>query len=573
MERNNAKEGQSTSTEGKSIQGMKGTGISPGINNAGNCDNWVHNPRNGPEFSPDNAGSTCLSTNTSLQPEQGGEQCTMTTGSYHGNNAEEIDPLSQQPMFTSPSDLGRKWHYLHRRCYQPQRSRNFSFTVVSYNVLADGLLQSNSHLYNGTEQWLKHWDYRRRNLLKELLHYNADVLCLQEVEMCHYHDWFEPKLREKGYAGVYKKRTGDKTDGCATFFKESRFTLVKSKLVSFNKPEVKLMDRDNVAIVVLLKPRGTGSASRHSNNLVCVSNTHLLFNKKRGDIKLAQLACLFSEIEETARISSPGKEGPCYHPIICCGDFNSVPFSPIYGFVERGLLDYTGMHRDNFSGQSHFRRSYPPMHALTSNLIPWELGITTSSAKRSEPSETDGNPCRNPERQEENVKLSGSKNLQFEKSKEQSAGLQSEQCSASMSTTTFPQSQPLNCTENETVQHEGEQTSMPSLADMTEKDAYNACTFQRHNFNFFSVYRHYFKGGQQEVTTFHDQVCTTVDYIFVSPGRQQYCRRCRRQHGPLQLTGNIELLTESDFLCLGGLPNKYLSSDHLSLVASFLLHI
>ncbi|KAJ7393706.1 Protein angel 1 [Desmophyllum pertusum] len=82
------------------------------------------------------------------------------------------------------------------------------------------------------------------------------------------------------------------------------------------------------------KPRVSGHASRHSNSLLCVSNTHLLFNKKRGDIKLAQLACLFAEIEELARISSPGKTDPCYHPIICCGDFNSTPFSPIYDFVS-----------------------------------------------------------------------------------------------------------------------------------------------------------------------------------------------------------------------------------------------
>lgn len=261
MKRNNANEGQSTSTEGKSIQGMKGlcwianpiyysvrvflrtyrvfdfttlqqtianciiisyttlhcialhcmhyttlneqqkctqlqcsvlelqksyniVRIGAGTNNPGNCDNWVHNPRNGPDLSPYNADSTCTSTNRPLQPEQGGEQCAMATGYYQGNNGEEIDPLSQQPMFTSPSDLGRKWHYLHRRCYQPQRSRNFSFTVVSYNVLADGLLHSNSHLYNATEQWLKHWDYRRRNLLKELLHYNADVSINCEYYCC-----------------------------------------------------------------------------------------------------------------------------------------------------------------------------------------------------------------------------------------------------------------------------------------------------------------------------------------------------------------------------------------------------
>ena len=88
---------------------------------------------------------------------------------------EQRDPSLQQPLFTSPSDLGRRWHSLRRRCYHKQRSRNFNFTVVSYNVLADGLLWCNSHLYSGTEEWLKHWEYRRRNLLEELSYYNADV--------------------------------------------------------------------------------------------------------------------------------------------------------------------------------------------------------------------------------------------------------------------------------------------------------------------------------------------------------------------------------------------------------------
>lgn len=143
--------------------------IGTGIKNAGNCNNWVHST----PYNVDNQQTT--STNRSLQPEQGGEQCSMATGFHQGNDHEVIDPFSQQPLFTSAPDLGRRWHYLHRRCYHPHRSHNFSFTVVSYNVLADGLLHSNSHLYNSTEEWLKHWDYRRRNLLKELLHYDADV--------------------------------------------------------------------------------------------------------------------------------------------------------------------------------------------------------------------------------------------------------------------------------------------------------------------------------------------------------------------------------------------------------------
>lgn len=45
-----------------------------------------------------------------------------------------------------------------------------------------------------------------------------------------------------------------------------------------------LLDRDNVAIVVMLQPRGLSSSHQ-----LCVANTHLLWNPRRGDIKLAQL--------------------------------------------------------------------------------------------------------------------------------------------------------------------------------------------------------------------------------------------------------------------------------------------
>lgn len=84
---------------------------------------------------------------------------------------------------------------------------------------------------------------------------------------------------------MYKKRFGDKIDGCVMFFKELRFILVKLKFVFFNKLEVKLMDRDNVVVVVLLKFKNIGSLFRYINNMVCVFNIYLFFNKKRGDIK------------------------------------------------------------------------------------------------------------------------------------------------------------------------------------------------------------------------------------------------------------------------------------------------
>ena len=145
-----------------------------GRNNTGNCDHLARSPAYASDLSQHSA-VTCTSSNGQLPPEQERDQCSMANICYQGNNMEQIDPLLQQPLFTSPSDLGRRWHKLQRRYYHQHRSHNFGFTVVSYNVLADGLLYSNSHLYDGTEQWLKDWEYRRRNLLKELSYYNADV--------------------------------------------------------------------------------------------------------------------------------------------------------------------------------------------------------------------------------------------------------------------------------------------------------------------------------------------------------------------------------------------------------------
>lgn len=146
-----------------------------GINSTGNSQQEAPNPKHSADSAHYTAAiNTWTSTNRPVQPEQGQEQ-NLATGSYQADNTEVREPLHQQPWFTSPNDLGRRWHNLRRRCYRQQRSQNFSFTVVSYNVLADGLLQSNSYLYNGSEDWLKDWQYRRGNLLKELLHYNADV--------------------------------------------------------------------------------------------------------------------------------------------------------------------------------------------------------------------------------------------------------------------------------------------------------------------------------------------------------------------------------------------------------------
>lgn len=137
-----------------------------------------------------------------------------------------------------------------------------------------------------------------------------------------------------GYHCEYKMRTGRKPDGCAICFKHSKFSLLSVNPVEFYRRDVPLLDRDNVGLVLLLQPKIPSAASP----AICVANTHLLYNPRRGDIKLTQLAMLLAEISSVAH----QKDGS-FCPIVMCGDFNSVPGSPLYSFIKEGKLNYEGL--------------------------------------------------------------------------------------------------------------------------------------------------------------------------------------------------------------------------------------
>lgn len=137
-----------------------------------------------------------------------------------------------------------------------------------------------------------------------------------------------------GYHCEYKRRTGHKLDGCMVAFKTSRFTLYSSHPVEFFRQGIPILDRDNVGLIAVLKPAGASGSERN----VCVVTTHLLYNPRRGDIKLAQLALLLAEISRVAR-----QENGTTWPVLLCGDFNSVPASPLYTFITDRKLEYAGM--------------------------------------------------------------------------------------------------------------------------------------------------------------------------------------------------------------------------------------
>ena len=112
-----------------------------------------------------------------------------------------------------------------------------------------------------------------------------------------------------------------------------------------------------------------------------VATTHILYNPKRGDCKLAQLQVLLAHIDKLAyrksKITNDNKLFPEYYPTILCGDFNCANNSKLYDFVKSSTLkNYKELNRNLISGQHEFSRSYIK---IENTLLPEKLGISDQS--------------------------------------------------------------------------------------------------------------------------------------------------------------------------------------------------
>ncbi|KAF9560618.1 Protein angel 2 [Mortierella alpina] len=169
---------------------------------------------------------------------------------------------------------------------------------------------------------------------------NLDIFCLQELDEQDYLHAFEPMFRSRGYHGSFKKRTGSKVDGCALFYLKSR---IRAQCIDFVEYQANAFacTSENVGIVAILDVIGKGSTPTKS---ICVATTHILFNHRRGMIKLAQLKMLLDRAEILM------KQQSCAIPIVLCGDLNIVPDSLLMRFLMSKYVDVSMMPEHFMSG-------------------------------------------------------------------------------------------------------------------------------------------------------------------------------------------------------------------------------
>lgn len=237
--------------------------------------------------------------------------------------------------------------------YSEEAVEKDTFTLMSYNILCEHY--ATPKLYKYTPSWALGWDYRREALEKQVLHHNTDIICMQEVETRSFHEYWTPLLAKFGYKGVFYCKTRAKTmsesdakkvDGCATFYKTAKFTLITKQNFEYNTYCMgsdkykktkdlfnRFMNKDNIAVITYFQHIETGEK-------IAVTNTHLHWDPAFNDVKAVQVGVLLEELQGIMKKfqHTNSTEDIKNSLMIISGDFNSVKDSAVYQLFSNGQV-------------------------------------------------------------------------------------------------------------------------------------------------------------------------------------------------------------------------------------------
>ncbi|KAJ2040599.1 RNA exonuclease ngl2 [Coemansia sp. S3946] len=222
-----------------------------------------------------------------------------------------------------------------------------SFTIMSYNILCQKLIRRTLFPYANQES-LK-WKSRKSKLLSEISHWKADIMCLQEVGIEHWHQIFGPHFKQLGYdSRLFYSMS--KSHGVAILWKRSKFHIVDEMGVRMDSSMgvcEETLQTDNVGLVAALRFGSAGSmecADPYADSVdpeyridtgvpaggegVIVSNTHLFWRPDACYERLQQQVAMLAAQREM-------QEKYPNFPFISCGDFNTTPDDAGYALLTK----------------------------------------------------------------------------------------------------------------------------------------------------------------------------------------------------------------------------------------------
>ncbi|XP_076148214.1 nocturnin isoform X1 [Alosa pseudoharengus] len=205
--------------------------------------------------------------------------------------------------------------------------------VMQWNILAQALGEGKDGFLRCPLDALN-WAERKYLILEEILTYQPDVLCLQEVD--HYFDTFRPVLSSLGYQSSFCPKpwspcldveNNNGPDGCALFFRRDRFEPLATNHLRLS---AMMLKTNQVAVVTTLRCRASGRR-------FCVAVTHLKARSGWESLRSAQGSSLLQSLcgitmemvgQDASGAVADGDEAGV--PLIVCGDFNAEPWEDVY---------------------------------------------------------------------------------------------------------------------------------------------------------------------------------------------------------------------------------------------------
>ncbi|KAH8302544.1 hypothetical protein KR044_008133 [Drosophila immigrans] len=275
----------------------------------------------------------------------------VTPGNEQGIFGPPVEYVTTSPVQAGP----RQCPYETRQQYTKQPLSNpDELRVVSYNLLADLYADGDyarKTLFPYCAPAALKIDYRKQLFIKELLGYNADLMCLQEVDIKIFDYDLQPVLTE--FKGIMTPK-GKVAEGIALFYRSSRFELLNTYVLHLG---------DNISSLPIFAPlwqkikHNEQLASRicdrsttlqlclfqlrDSKRYVLVANTHLYFHPDADHIRLLQIgfSMIFVEHIYKQAIKEHSITDPQNIGLVFCGDFNSVPECGIYKLMTEQFVD------------------------------------------------------------------------------------------------------------------------------------------------------------------------------------------------------------------------------------------
>jgi len=282
-------------------------------------------------------------------------------------------------------------------------SRNITFSIASFNVLAEAYLTERSHknLPDASANVVFKPERRRKLLCNTLekLAKTFDIICLQELDHAVQETVFNC-LSKIGFGHVYAPRGGsslnatsnanisatrkqepnkkektDRTDGCATFYSLSKWKCIRNEVVNFDdlaeedRPlfhdtESNFEQNESKENESKVSRKPKKNKRPHALSGIIASyrrrNVALLVEFKQRQVEAARakhvivanthlywnpgyeyvkLSQAHYLLHRLKRFASDSAGGEGEPVAILCGDFNSTPDSSVYNYIAKGLID------------------------------------------------------------------------------------------------------------------------------------------------------------------------------------------------------------------------------------------